>query len=168
MLEKVNMKKIKYLDKFLSGYLVLSGVLSLFFLIVIFLDQELDVTFLIAIFFSLTLILAVIIYNVKIFISYSVTKERTLVNSISAFLQTVYIAVDGFQFKYMQGIELLFYAKKYTGTPVFKFGLDFEKFSYLILVKFRDLDYTSIGVDLLALFLFIFYLNQYRKIKSIS
>jgi len=112
--------------------------------------------------------LAVITYNVRIFISYSVTKERTLVNSIAALLQTIYIAIDGFQFKYMQGIELLFYAKKYTGTTVFKFGLDFEKFSYLILVKFRDLEYTSIGVDLLALCVFIFYLNQYRKIRSIS
>lgn len=155
----------KIFDKLFSAYMFISAFASLLFLIVLVIDRELSMVAIVPVFFSILLISATIYYNVKSLLSYSITRSRHLVNICSSFLQSIYIVVNGFQFKYNQGIKLLVYGRMNAATSEFKYGVDFDWFSYLINVTFLEVSYTSIGIDFFAISIMVFYLFQYKNTK---
>ena len=162
------MKINNLIDKTLAIYLVLSSSVSLLFLTVFVIGNKLTVIFLMPILISLILMLAIIYYNSRILFSYSISKQRALINSCAGLLQLPFLYMDGFQFKYNQGIQFIVYGKMFNGTSDFRLGFEFEKFSYLINIQFWERTYTNVGIDLLALGIFIFYLYQYNKLKNHS
>lgn len=159
----MNINKIG--DKLLASYLLLSSCVSLLFLVILVFGSELTIGLLIAVTLSFILLAILVVYNGKILIKYSQSKGRFFVNSLAASFQVPFLYTDGFQYKYNQGIQLVVYGKIFNGTSDFRFGLDFQKYSYLINIQFRDFVYTSMGIDVLALLILIFYVHRYNELK---
>jgi hypothetical protein len=153
----------KSLNKIASTYLLISALISLIFLIVIILQNEVTGIF------WITLPLCIVVVVLTALINYNVLrqplkirKSSLLLNIIITAAQIPYVAFDGFQFKYNQGLQVVGYLKFSIEREGFKTGIFFNNFNYHLNIRFLELPYLAVGVDFLALFLFLFYIFQYQ------
>ncbi|MBB6238976.1 hypothetical protein HDC90_003623 [Pedobacter sp. AK013] len=77
-------------------------------------------------------------------------------------LQVINVSLNGFQFKYNQGLEIVVYANMENISRKVNCGAYVSNFNYFLNEKFIESDYSVIGLNLLALALFLFYLYQYK------
>ena len=157
------MGTIKNLNKISSIYLVISAIISLFFITVIIFQYEITGIFWFTMPLCILVVVVSILNNYNILVQpLQINKLNLLINMCVSFLQMPLITVNGFQFKYNQGLQLIAYLKLSRESKEAKVGIYFENFNHLLNVKFLEINYSIIGIDLVTLFLFLFYLYQFK------
>jgi hypothetical protein len=112
----------------------------------------------------LTIIIITIFNNYRILrFPGEVNKKNFLINCFITAFQAVYIAIDGFQFKYNQGLQIVAYFKIFSESKEMKAGMFFNGFNFLLNIKYLELNYSVFGIDLLAGMLFLFYFYQFKN-----
>ena len=152
----------------LSGYVLIGGITSGTYLIMIVLNGLLhDWTGWLSFFLCFVISLATIVNNFYILkLRNRISEKHLAFNIYVCLLQIFSIAIDGFQFKYKQGLGIVTYWKVMTGTDQSFFGCRIEKFDFNFTFKFNNSNFFLIGVDFLILFLFLLFLWIYRTYKS--
>jgi hypothetical protein len=120
-------------------------------------------------FFFFGLVISItLINNLLIFIKPKLLDKKCqyLINLSVCFLQSVIIVVDGFYFRYLQGLSLTFYVNVNKLTKAFDWGGYFEYFTLEFILKLQSSDNVLFGVNLITLVLGISLLFQFKDLKT--
>ncbi len=164
------MEKARILNVASATYLFICGIASLYFLIIVLVQNDI-VSFLtwFSFFCSIAVVLTTIFNNYKILSSLSkINKTNIVLNLFICVPQVINISINGFQFKFNQGFEFIFYTNLENVTKKVNLGLYFLNINYLLNIKFLESNYSIVGINLINLFLFLFYLSQYRKMTIVN
>ena len=146
-------------------YVLLTGLVSAFYLFAI-LIQGLIVDFIgwTSVLLCGGVILASIINNLLILNNTSnIKNKQVLLNFWICVFQVIYITLDGFQFKYNQGLEVICYVQMENVSKLLTVGVLFENFNFAFNFKFLDSDFSSLGVNLISLCFCLTFLYYYRN-----
>lgn len=160
------MKANKILNIVSATYLLLCGIVSLFFLVVVYIQNNIN-TFKswVSILTSVSIVLLAIINNYKILRNISkINKTNILINLMISVIQIVNVSFNKFQFKFNQGFEVVVYANVNNITKRVDWGTYLSNINYFLNIKFPESNYSVVGVNLLILFFFLFYVYLYQEI----
>lgn len=158
------MKETKILHFLLSLYLLITGILSFFYLAVNIFQNGIYGFFWILEPILMIIIIVTVVNNFKILKSLSaISSYALLTNAIINIIQIINVSFDGFQFKFNQGWETTVYINVENSTRKVNWGAYFEHFNYFFNIKFIDSNYFVVGLNLIPCLLFLFYYHWYSK-----
>ncbi|TKC04097.1 hypothetical protein FA048_19620 [Pedobacter polaris] len=148
-----------------SAYMLLSGIISIGYLIAVLTEKLInDVIGWISITTCILIALITIVNNFYILrLKFKTNRIHYGINIFLCLIQTFYLVFDGFQYKYNQGIEIVIYFKIINDPHEFLLGHVFRNFNFGFTMKFYESAYSLVGLNLISLCLFLFFLLKYKQ-----
>ncbi|TKC04709.1 hypothetical protein FA048_18650 [Pedobacter polaris] len=152
---------MKKLNIIISAYLIITGLVGIINLLDILTKTDhYNLLVLLSIVFLCLSISITILNNFFILKRLNnIPKKSFLTNFIICSLQVFSLSLNGFQFKFNQGIEATIYTN-IGSIGNFNIGAYFNNFNLALKIEFLNVDSTSIEVNILALLLTVFYYIQ--------
>lgn len=113
-----------------------------------------------------TLISLSVFFNYKILFNKNIKKEWVVANFWLCIVQAPQISLNGLQLKYNQGFELIGYLNVENVSKNVTWGIYYTNINLNLVIKFLDLNYSFIGLNIIMFILSVFYWIQYNRIVS--
>lgn len=173
MAGKITLNNVdKILLVFSSIYLMITSLISLWFIFVL-INEDIELKFLII----LTLIVGLFIIGLTLWTNAvllskldSIGKKEITINSIICLIQSFSFFLDGFRFKYLQGLEYVLFIHIDQTFNRFERGIIFLRPAFEFVFNFMSTQGIFIGVNIIALtflFFFIYTRRKYFKLSAI-
>lgn len=169
-----NEVKLNFVDKFLlyfsSVYLIITGFISLWFIFIL-IDSDLKLQFLIIITISVALfIIGLTLWTNSVMLSKIGFMENSQItmNLIICLIQSFSFFLNGFCYKYTQGLESVGFLHVHQLTNEFELRMFPPKLTFDALFNFRSTNGIYIAVNFIMLPFLLFFIYIKRKYFKLS
>jgi len=161
MSNRIALNKIdKTLLAFSSCFLIITSLISIWFVfIIINIDLKLEFLIILVLIISMFIIGLTLWTNSVILSKKEVLRKREInINLIICLIQSVSIFMNGFRFKYLQGLECVFYINIDQTISKVESGIVLPKLGFQFVFNFMSTKGIFIGINVIALIFSFFFL----------